>query len=117
MTREPKEDSGQTGRMPRLIWAFAGRTGHFVSFVMRRLKLQLQVLSVINPHLPSGPIHPYQLDESISNFRGVWCPFFIFILFRKDIPARKQWRPWSDAALCGVWSGSALFAFVQTMGR
>ena len=24
------EDSDQTGRMPRLIWAFDGRTGHFV---------------------------------------------------------------------------------------
>ena len=23
----------------------------------------------------------------------------------------KQWRPWSDAAFCGVWSGSALFAY------
>ena len=22
----------------------------------------------------------------------------------------KQWRPWSDAAFCSVWSGSALFA-------
>ena len=29
-------DSGQTGRMPRLIWVFAGRT-HFVGFVMSRL--------------------------------------------------------------------------------
>ena len=28
-----------------------------------------------NPHLPSEPVHPYQLDESISNFRGVWCTF------------------------------------------
>ena len=27
----------QTGRMPRLIWVFAGRTGHFVGFVMRWL--------------------------------------------------------------------------------
>ena len=25
----------------------------------------------INPHLPSGPVHLYQLDESISKFRGV----------------------------------------------
>ena len=25
----------------------------------------------------------------------------------------KQCRPWSDAAFCGVWSGSALFANVQ----
>ena len=30
------KDSDQTGRMPRLIWVFAGRR-HFVSFVMRRL--------------------------------------------------------------------------------
>ena len=28
------EDSDQTERMPRLIWVFAGRTGHFVGFVM-----------------------------------------------------------------------------------
>ena len=32
------EDSDQTGRMPRLIWVFAGHTGHFVGFVMWRLK-------------------------------------------------------------------------------
>ena len=31
------EDSDRTGRMPRLIWVFAGRTCHFVGFVMRRL--------------------------------------------------------------------------------
>ena len=31
------EDSDQTGRMPRLIWVFAGRTCHFVGFVMRQL--------------------------------------------------------------------------------
>ena len=28
------EDPGQTGRMPRLIWVFTGRTGHFVGFVL-----------------------------------------------------------------------------------
>ena len=31
------EDSAQTGRMPRLIWVFDGRTCHFVGFVVRRL--------------------------------------------------------------------------------
>ena len=31
------EDSDETGRMPRLIWVFAGRTCHFVGFVMWRL--------------------------------------------------------------------------------
>ena len=31
------EDTDQAGWMPRLIWIFAGRTGHFVGFVMRQL--------------------------------------------------------------------------------
>ena len=31
------EDSDQTGRMPKLIWVFAGHTGHFVRFVIGRL--------------------------------------------------------------------------------
>ena len=31
------EDSNQTGRMPRLIWVFAGHKGYFVGFVMRWL--------------------------------------------------------------------------------
>ena len=31
------EDFDQTGRMPRLIWVFDGRTCHFVGFIMRRL--------------------------------------------------------------------------------
>ena len=31
------EDSDQTGQLPRLIWVFAGRTSHFVGFVIRWL--------------------------------------------------------------------------------
>ena len=31
------EDSDKTGRMPRLIWVFVGRTCYFVGFVTRRL--------------------------------------------------------------------------------
>ena len=37
------ESSDQTGRMPRLICVFAGRTGHFVGFVM----LQLIVIKIL----------------------------------------------------------------------
>ena len=33
------KDSDQTGRMPKLILVVAGRTSHFVGFVMRRLIL------------------------------------------------------------------------------
>ena len=67
---------------------------------------------LINPHLPSGPICPYHLDESISNFRVSGVRFLFFIISRIDIPVSKQWRPWSDAAFCGSWSGTALFAYV-----
>ena len=38
------EYSDHAGRMPRLTWVFAGRTGHFVGFVMRRLIYVLQSL-------------------------------------------------------------------------
>ena len=31
------------------------------------------VKSTINPYLPNGLVHLYHLDESILNFRGVWC--------------------------------------------
>ena len=37
------EDSDQTGRMPRLIWVFAGRTCHFVGFVMSRFKTEIRL--------------------------------------------------------------------------
>ena len=30
------KDSDQTGQLPRLIWVFAGHTGHFLGFVMLR---------------------------------------------------------------------------------
>ena len=40
------------------------------------------VMTPLNLHSPSGPVHPYQLNESISNFMCVRCIFFICILFR-----------------------------------
>ena len=38
------EDSDQTGRMPRLIWVFAGYKGHSVGFVMRWLTFRKCIL-------------------------------------------------------------------------
>ena len=35
----------------------------------------------LNPYLPSGIFHPYQLDESISIFRGGWCTFSFLFYF------------------------------------
>ena len=66
--RAHSEDSDQTGRMPRLIWVFAGRTCHFVGFVMCWLifyftndgyKLHVNCLIISDPNE---------------------CPFFIYIM-------------------------------------
>ena len=43
------EDSDQTGRMLRLVLVFAGRTCHFVGFVVRRLNYDVASESVIKP--------------------------------------------------------------------
>ena len=37
--------------------------------------------SMYYPYLPNGLVHPYQLDESISNVRGVWCTFSFLFYF------------------------------------
>ena len=86
-------------------------SGQLVRLGVRNYKIKkwMRVLSVypdptldpdswsFNPHLPSGLSHPYLMDESISSLRGVWCTFYIFILFLIEIPVRKRCRPWSDA--------------------
>ena len=55
------EDSDKTGRMPRLIWVFAGRTCHFVGFVMRWLRMNcLRIKSEL-------PIFSFSLDFSKSS--------------------------------------------------
>ena len=48
------EDSDQTGRMPRLIWVFAGRTCHFVGFVMRRLKCMFECSPAYDKDIKTG---------------------------------------------------------------
>ena len=61
-----REDSDQTGRMPSLIWVFAGRTGHFVTFVMLWLFL----------------IHAFWnsliCNEKEKNFYRPTDPFFLY---------------------------------------
>ena len=80
-----------------LRWAHS----HFVGFVMWRLTCALWQLlrAEINPYLPNGLFHSYQLDESIRQLRGA-SVFFMFILFQIEINVSKQCRPWSDAAFC-----------------
>ena len=44
-----REDSDQTGRMPRLIRVFGGHIYHFVGFVVLRLKLLLRPAEPYTP--------------------------------------------------------------------
>ena len=70
----------------------------------------------INPYKMSGISHYYQFIQSIFVL-GLLGVFFIFILNLIEHTVSKQWRPWSDAAFCGVCSRSALFAHVLQKGR
>ena len=70
----------------------------------------------VNPLYTGGLFHCYMLDENICNFRGVRLSFFRNLYKKNGCMFCKQWRPWSDAAFCGIWSGSALFAKVPILG-
>ena len=69
------EDSDQTGRMPRLIWVFAGRTCHFVGFVMRRL---ISVTSFVFP----GWRFLHVKAETDSSWKWMLYPFVIEDTFK-----------------------------------
>ena len=56
------EDSDQTGWMPRLIWVFAGRTVHYVGFVMRRLICFYGEICKIIPNLSSNFLY-FQINH------------------------------------------------------
>ena len=65
--------------------------------------------------LTSGLVHPYHLDESICSL-GVSGEYLYFCCILHRNALSKQYRPWSDAASCGIWTGSLLFAYVPKMG-
>ena len=97
---------------PIIVELFSG--GHKTNFD-RVVFLQCVSIS-LNPFMPSGLFYLKSLDRSISNRRGVWVVFIITIFFRNSYILCKQCWPWSDAAFCGVWSGSTVFANVSFYG-
>ena len=54
MERTAKTD--QTGRTPRLIWVFAGRTCHFVGFVISRLSFLFSYIVLTSSCKKGGPM-------------------------------------------------------------
>ena len=63
------EDSDQIGRMPRLIWVLAGRTGHFVSFVMRRLNYLFSISVTIQGCVCKKTYEPHHMNTVFVDFR------------------------------------------------
>ena len=68
-----------------------------------------------NPLYIGTLVHCYMLNESIVilGMAGLFCRFYSMV---DDNPVSKLCRPWSDATLCGVWFGSALFAYSLLRG-
>ena len=81
---------------------------------------EVDVLSdEVDPFMSSGLFYLNSLDRSISHlnpFKGCLVRFYYCHVCRNFWTLRKQCRPWSDAAFCGVWSGSTLFANVHFRG-
>ena len=44
---------------------------------------------IINPYLPSGLFHPYQMGEFISSFRRDWYHFYLILI---EIPVNQTPR-------------------------
>ena len=52
----------------------------------------VRVKTLLNPFMHNVFSHPYQLDNSISNFRVVGWYFYHFIHNLKETSVFKQWR-------------------------
>ena len=84
------------------------------------LRMIFLVTSLFLSHLSLGTlealyrIYPKDLDtlSSYHTCPKIWnIPFYYLLMCLKYCCMYvKQWRHWSDAAFCGVWSGSTLFA-------
>ena len=62
------EDSDQTGRIPRLIWVFAG---HTVCFVMRWLRFHLHLQIFATSKLMLGPASSISRDGTTTVLLGI----------------------------------------------
>ena len=78
------EDSDQTGRMPRLIWVFVGRTCHFVGFVMRRL---------IWVRLRVSPSMPPDVSFSVTGYEPAHAIMVFFVLRKLILQTRMSSHP------------------------
>ena len=77
---ERKAKTDQTGWMPRWIWIFAGRTGHFVGFVMLRLICEFELYTGRHWHLPQWK-NIFNCENLCTKPCGLWDLFSLPIFF------------------------------------
>ena len=91
-----------------------------------QLNLQSSYMVILNPFTPKGIPHSHQLDQSISDVRvrcgALLYRFHIFALFLTLLSGILfiylfLFKLLQNIVECGVWYGSALFAYVQEKGR
>ena len=123
------EDSDQTGRMPRLIWVFAGRTCHFVGFVTRRLisvfwlqkfkHVLLRFWKAVNILMSRDMTKP---TKCVCAQRRLWseCPGWSESSLStqwvaKDLSFLRLWSDWvvAQADLSLRWTHSHFVGFVM----
>ena len=71
------KDSDQTGQMHMLIWVFAGRTCHFVGFVMRWLIYTYTIYAYFAPDPLRSYFDECQKMKFISYIDIVFCSLFV----------------------------------------
>ena len=97
------EDSDQTGRIPRLICVFAGRTCHFVGFVTRRL------------------IYIYYYFNQHNLLEHLYCSFCMFCCISKSLHLYEPAHDKTNEMTCAPserqgWSESLLGALCHFVG-
>ena len=107
------EDSDQTGRMPRLIWVFAGHTCHFVGFVMRRLFIFILYEYEMHIGASSGfcrYLSHYRM-VLIYSFSGCPLSWNVFIFFFGTICWTEYWLGGWAGRWCWVASSSRVSCY------
>ena len=77
------KDSDQTGWMPRLIWVFAGCTGHFIGFVMMQLIYLFKECSYWQPKVHSQRIL-FSISKYTKHDKNIYLIYY-FLIFIADI--------------------------------
>ena len=106
------EDSDQPGRIPRLIWVFAGHTCHFVGFVTRWLILlclragycKTYKMACASSETPIGPLMHTVCSEFLLSVWSSLELFAIYSIYSKD-SVRQH--------LCAVWSVFNILAYMS----